>query len=113
VAITVDSATSGFLVLSDLFYPGWKAFVGEREVPIYRANYLFRAVWLPQGRHSVRFEYHPASFRYGLIVSAGTALVVLAVVCARRRLQGRRALAVPASTGNNGGELLAEHPSCR
>src|SRR5258708_39311367 len=63
VALTVTTNSGGFLVLSDLFYQGWKAFVDDHEVPIYRANYLFRAVPLDPGSWFVRFEYHPASFR--------------------------------------------------
>ncbi|MGD0949671.1 MAG: hypothetical protein ABSA52_19865 [Candidatus Binatia bacterium] len=55
VEIEVDATGPGYLVLGDLHYPGWKAFVGDREVPIFRANYLFRAVRLEPGhRGAVR-----------------------------------------------------------
>jgi hypothetical protein len=88
VQLTVDAQTPGFLVLSDLHYPGWKAFVDDDEVPILRANYLFRAVHLDPGSWVVRFEYHPASLRNGVWISAATLLcvvVVLALAVARRR----------------------------
>jgi len=49
-------------------------------VPTYRADYLFRAVRLDPGSAEVRFEYHPESFRRGVVVSAATALVML-VAC--------------------------------
>lgn len=76
VVIAVDAKVPGFLVLTDLFYPGWKAFVGDREVPIHRANYLFRAVRLDAASSEVRFEYRPGSFRLGLILAGCTAGVV-------------------------------------
>ena len=81
VEIEVDATGPGYLVLGDLHYPGWKAFVGDREVSIFRANYLFRAVRLAPGHSVVRFEYQPQSFRTGLRLSvATTALLALIVV---------------------------------
>lgn len=87
IRITVTNRSPGYLVLSDLFYPGWKALEGERELPIYRANYLFRAVYLPPGRHQIAFLYRPASFARGLGISLATALAVLAtaVIALRHR----------------------------
>jgi uncharacterized membrane protein YfhO len=87
VVLEAEVQTPGFLVLHDVFYPGWKAFVDDREVPIERADYLFRAVRLDPGRAVVRFEYRPASFRTGIIVSVCTALVIVIAVFwgARRR----------------------------
>jgi len=78
VVILAQSERPGFLVLTDLFYPGWHAFVNDHEVPIKRANYLFRAVVLDPGTSTVRFEYRPGSFRLGLAVSATTALLITA-----------------------------------
>jgi hypothetical protein len=88
VVIVVDAAQPGFAVLSDLFYPGWKAFVGASEIPVYRANYLFRAVRLPVGHSQVSFEYRPASVRYGVALSVCTVLV-LAVLSAWMRPKQR------------------------
>lgn len=65
------------LVLSDTHYPGWKAWVDDREAPIHRANAAFRAVSVPPGEHVVRFVYRPASFMLGLALS-GAGIVWLA-----------------------------------
>jgi hypothetical protein len=75
--IKADAVEPSLLVLSDTFFPGWKAYVDGAEVPILRANYLFRAVVLPAGVHEVVFEYHPTSFRAGLTVS-GVFMALLA-----------------------------------
>jgi uncharacterized membrane protein YfhO len=78
-------------VLTDLFYPGWKAFSGGRELPIYRANALFRAVFLPAGTHEVEFHYRPASFAIGVSVSVATgSLVVVAALINLWRRPPRR-----------------------
>ena len=60
----------GWLVLSDVWYPGWQARVDGQPVPVLRANYLFRAVPVSKaGQHRVVFEYHPFSFWLGAAIS--------------------------------------------
>lgn len=66
----VELPRPGVLVVSESHHPGWKAFVDGQETPIIVANYAFRGVLLPEGRHTVRFEYRPASLRIGLAVSS-------------------------------------------
>jgi len=61
-----------WLFLSDVDYPGWRAWVDGSETRIHRADYIFRAVFLPKGDHSIRFRYRPISFRTGLWVSVGS-----------------------------------------
>ena len=50
------------LVLSELFYPGWRAYLDGNKTQILRADYLLRAIALPAGRHNVVFVYRPLSF---------------------------------------------------
>jgi uncharacterized membrane protein YfhO len=50
-------------------YPGWVARVDGRPVPILAADYLFRAVAVPAGRHSIEFRYEPRSIKIGAAVS--------------------------------------------
>ena len=67
--IATDSQGDGYLVLLDTFYPGWVATLDGQSVPIYRADYVARAVYLPGGQHTLRFEYRPWSFRLGLYLA--------------------------------------------
>jgi uncharacterized membrane protein YfhO len=60
---------AGYLVLDDLFYPGWKATVDGHETPILPADGLLRAVHLPAGLHAVRFHYDPESVRLGEVLT--------------------------------------------
>ena len=81
----------GFLVVSDAFHPGWKARVDGKEAPLYRANYVMRAVELPPGKHRVEFEFRPAAFRVGIWISAISLLVMVAfAVGANRWESGKR-----------------------
>lgn len=67
----------GLLILGDVYYPGWKAYVDNVETKIYRANYIMRAVALPKGRHLVEFRYYPFSFRMGTAVSLTTLVFII------------------------------------
>ncbi|MDO8692376.1 MAG: YfhO family protein [Dehalococcoidia bacterium] len=72
VLVQANLASPGYLVLADSYYPGWRAFVDGREQPVLRAEYLFRAVYLPAGAHQVEFRYEPGSFRWGMAISVST-----------------------------------------
>ncbi len=88
VMVRTEPGLAGYLVLADVWYPGWRCTVDGREVPLYRANYLFRAVELPEGAHEVVFTFEPDSYRRGRAVSLaalGVALLVVAVSALRRR----------------------------
>ncbi len=76
VLISANLAEEGYLVLTDAHYPGWRALTDGLETPIYRANLLFRAVYLPAGQHRVEFIYDPLSFKLGAAISL-TALLGL------------------------------------
>ncbi|MBM3145576.1 MAG: hypothetical protein FJ010_11525 [Chloroflexi bacterium] len=65
LVIHSESAASGWVVLSDVWYPGWRARLDGSPVEIRRANFLFRAVPVPPGAHIVEFEYHPVEFYLG------------------------------------------------
>jgi hypothetical protein len=85
VAVDVDAAVPCYLFVSDVHYPGWRAFVDDEEVELLRANYAFRAVKLGPGTHTVRMEYVPVYFRIGLIFSAAGIGLVALLISSRRR----------------------------
>lgn len=66
VKIYAQLENNGVLVLTDTYYPGWRAFVNGKETKIFPADVAFRAIALPKGEHSVEFVYIPISFKIGL-----------------------------------------------
>lgn len=89
------SANGGFAVFSEIFYDkGWKAYVGNQEVPIVRTNYVLRGINIPAGEHQVRFEFHPESFYTGQTMASianiiiWLALLMAAFVIYRRQKAG-------------------------
>lgn len=69
ITLSVRQPKNGYLVLSDTYYPGWKAYVDGESTKIFRANYLMRAIKLSEGNHNVVFRYEPLSFRIGLYIT--------------------------------------------
>jgi uncharacterized membrane protein YfhO len=72
IIIEAETSAPRFLVLSDTYYPGWKAYVNGKIDKIYRADYILRAVYLTPGRHIVKFTYDPFSFRIGAMITLAT-----------------------------------------
>jgi hypothetical protein len=88
VTIRVNMEQPGYLVLADIYYPGWKAEANGEETEILTANHAFRAVALEPGKHTVVFEYAPVSFRVGAWTTLGASLALvtcLGAVYASRR----------------------------
>jgi hypothetical protein len=92
VVLNVEAASDALLVLSDLYYPGWRATVDGRPADILRADYLLRAVAVPAGRHTVVFLYKPASFKAGVAASlaGGLAIVLMLLMHWRSAQWGTR-----------------------
>jgi hypothetical protein len=79
VRVETPDGPGGFLVLTDLYHRGWRARIDGQPTPVYLANFLFRAVHLPPGPHTVDFVFDPLSLRIGAAVSVATLLFALAV----------------------------------
>jgi hypothetical protein len=80
LVVDVDQEANGLLVFSELFYPGWRATVDGRRVPILRANAILRAVEVPAGQHKVEMDFDPPSVKLGLAISGATLLLSVAYV---------------------------------
>ncbi|MBI4301274.1 MAG: YfhO family protein [Chloroflexi bacterium] len=93
INISAQLARPGFLVLTDAYYPGWKAWVDGSPAPIYRAQYLFRALYLAPGQHEIEFRYEPASWRWGWLITRLTLALVIGLLglMALKAILGRRA----------------------
>ena len=78
IEMKVTTAGNNMLFLSETYYPvGWKAFIDGKETPIYRANYLFRAVVVPPGIHKLEMKFEPKGFFIGKNLSLGANILVL------------------------------------
>src|SRR3989344_4406242 len=88
INFSVDTQSNNILFLSDSFFPGWKAYVDGKETKIYRANYAFRSIFVPSGKHTVMFSYNPKSFYIGTSVTLVTIMVIMLYI-AINRMRGK------------------------
>ncbi len=82
--LRVVAPDPGYLVLSNLWYPGWQASVDNTPADILPANYALQAIPVAAGEHSVTLRYLPWSFYGPLLLTLG-GLVLSAILLGRRR----------------------------
>ncbi|MGN6363090.1 MAG: YfhO family protein, partial [Thermomicrobiales bacterium] len=80
VTASVESDREAILVFSEVAYPGWRATIDGRAAPLLTADYTFRAVEVPSGRHEVRLTFAPPLWRGSWLIAGVTALVVVALL---------------------------------
>ena len=83
VELRVDARSPGFLLLNELSYPGWSAYLDGQRTRVWRANYLFRAIEVSPGVHEVEFRFEPDTFKLGLALSLPTLALLVAIAVFR------------------------------
>jgi hypothetical protein len=76
ISFTAVASGPSLVVVAQTHFHAWKAFVSERPVEIVPVNHAFQGIFLPEGSHSVRLEYHDSAFRIGGIISGVFSLLV-------------------------------------
>jgi|GEM_PF-832589 len=109
IHLKTRSSHPGYLVLSEIFYPGWKAEVDGKRVKILRGNYLFRVIPLEEGIHEVKLHFVSRPFRAGAVVSLLTLSLVLWLVLrpsfSKKGIDGRQKEHEKGQAGNPYAEL--------
>jgi hypothetical protein len=80
IELETDITRPGWLVLSEIWYPGWQATVNGSPQPVEKVNGLLRGLYLSEpDRYRVTLAYQPASVAWGnwiSVISTGLLLVV-------------------------------------
>jgi hypothetical protein len=69
IVFSSSASSGGYVLVDETWYPGWSASVDGKNASIYRANYLFMAIYVPAGKHEIRLDYRSTSFTIGAILS--------------------------------------------
>jgi hypothetical protein len=93
IDIEVRSTMDGLLIISNVFYPGWSAYVDGKPSPIVRADHALQGIVLPAGTHRVQLVYAPEFASMILFLTITSSLVVAFLLLGR--------------TSNKGGKLHA------
>jgi hypothetical protein len=75
--LSVQSVGSSFLVLSENYYPGWRAWLDGQAAEIYLTDIAFRGVVVPAGSHKLRMEFRPTVLPVSMAISLATAVALL------------------------------------
>ncbi|MCX7930441.1 MAG: YfhO family protein, partial [Chlorobi bacterium] len=74
----VRATGTNILFISEIYYPvSWKALIDGAEVPVYKANFAFRAVVIPPGEHTLEFRFISPAFERGKSISMASTVLVL------------------------------------
>lgn len=87
LAVTADRP--GIVVLCDVMYPGWRAYVDGQPAAILKADGIFRGVKVPAGEHRVSFRFEPEPLRRGMMLLGAGLGIMLALVILPRLRRGR------------------------
>ena len=94
VVVAASTDAPAWLVLTDTWFPGWRARVDGADVVVRRADHAFRAVALPPGRHEVEFTFTPRGLRAGAAITLAALAIVGVLLLPRRRAAVTIAVAV-------------------
>lgn len=91
IELTVETVAPAILVLSEPYFPGWRASVDGRPATLMPAFHVLTALPVPPGSHRVAITYEPASYRIGLFLSClsaggGTLWLMLKLASGRRAI---------------------------
>jgi hypothetical protein len=77
ISLAVTTPVDGYLFVGEMWLPGWTAYIDGEKQSVLKADYTFRAVFVPSGSHTVHMVYRPRSWLVGLGISLATAAALL------------------------------------
>ena len=87
VVLGARASQPGVLVLSQTYYPGWRATVDGRDVPVIPVDIALTGIHIPAGTHEVRFSFRPLSIELGGVLSVLSVVLTGSLLVTRPALQ--------------------------
>jgi len=82
LAVETESQATRFLVISEIWHPGWRALLDDRPLPVVRKDLALTGAWLPAERHRLVLEFRSLHWRTALTISVLPAFVFLTLLVA-------------------------------
>ncbi len=82
IALNAETTHEQFLVLSEVYYPAWKALIDGQEVRVYKTNFFQRGIVVPAGKHNIEFVFTAPKFEMGKTISLATNVMTLLLLVA-------------------------------
>ena len=77
---SIESNKPGFVVFSEMFYPGWKAKINNKGVNVYKVNFILRGIFVQKGNNKIKFYFEPSSIKYGSLFQIVSIIVFVALI---------------------------------
>lgn len=90
IVLNIHLEKKADLVLSEQYFPGWKARISQKEIPIEKALGFFRKITLDPGDFTVEMVYAPQSFRWGTMISGIGWFLILGILAIRILRRNRK-----------------------
>jgi uncharacterized membrane protein YfhO len=89
--VAAQNAIRRFLVISEIWHPGWSAVVDGRSATLYQTDIALQGLWLEPGTHKIQLRYWPPGLTAGSIMTVLTCMAVAGLLLVRKRRFGSRA----------------------
>jgi hypothetical protein len=76
ITLEVSADAAGLVVLSEVYDPGWTAYVDGQKVPVYATFRALRSIPVPKGTHTIELRYEPPGLMVGLLITAASVVMV-------------------------------------
>ena len=103
VTFAIATPCDTYAVIQTYFYPGWRAYIDGKAVPIVPANIISMGIKIPEGDHILSIAFISQSFLYGGVITlAGIALYLLSIIIGARSQDESYDTHVPYARPKNG-----------
>lgn len=82
---TISSDTDTFVIMTQAWYPGWKAYIDGKRIDIKLVNNVVQGIEVPQGNHQIEFRFTSPSMILGGIISLCTWIIIIFILILERR----------------------------
>lgn len=82
-AIRYESVTKNpqIAIFSEIYYAGgWDAYIDDKPVDYFKANYVLRGIVVPAGKHTIDFKFEPKSYKMGVSLTKISSIIILLVL---------------------------------
>ncbi len=88
LALQTQNLARRFLTISEIWHPGWRAFIDGEELELHRTDVALMGAWIPPGKHRIELRFHPVYWRAAVVITAVSGAIFLflfSVLWLRRR----------------------------
>lgn len=79
IVLKTESLDDSYLVFSDTYYPGWKAYIDKKETKIYKTDGVLKGIYIPAGSHEIIFNFLPSNFWLGVLLTIFSYIALITI----------------------------------